>query len=112
MKRTALTRKRPMRQVSAKKRAYRASDEGKAASDHMGRVARLPCVICKAWPVQVHHCYHGRYGTRKESDFDTIPLCRACHADIHARKASWAAEHGPDYTYLRIVAQQLKGLDR
>ena len=99
-----------MRKVSAKRKAYRASDEGQAAREHMARVARLNCLICNRWPVEVHHCYHGRYGTRKESDFDTIPLCRICHADIHARKASWAAEHGPDYTHLPRVAKLLEGL--
>ena len=46
---------------------------------HMARVAELPCVCCGARPVEVHHCISGRYGQRKASDRETIPLCFAHH---------------------------------
>jgi hypothetical protein len=96
-----------MRQISAKRKAHKASDEGKAGHAHMALVARLPCVICASSPVQVHHVIHGRYSARKSSDMHTIPLCPPCHAELHAGKETWAAKHGPDYTYLPIVADKI-----
>ena len=109
-----LQAKTPMRKVSAKRKAYRASSEGKAAMDHMGRVKMLPCVICGSPPPNdAHHCISGRYGTRKASDFDTLPLCRACHLDgpnaIHRNKRAWEERHGPDYSFLQIVKKMLDG---
>ena len=103
MKRTPLARKTPLKPVSAKRKAHKASAEGRAGKAHMAAVAQLPCVICGARPVQVHHVIHGRYGTRKAPDTDTIPLCRSCHDSLHAGKEAWAAKWGPDYTYLPRV---------
>ena len=113
MKRTPLTRKTPMRKVSAKRTAYRASDEGKAALEHMRRVKELPCVICNAPPPSdAHHVICGRYGTRKAADTEVIPLCKAHHQDgsdaIHNGKLTWVAKYGPDYSYLPRVAAMLK----
>jgi hypothetical protein len=105
---TSLARKTLMRQISAKKKARRATDEGKADKEHMGLVARLPCVICGFWPVQVHHVIHGRYSARRSSDRHTIPLCFPHHAELHAGKESWAAKWGPDYGYLPHVTAQVE----
>lgn len=92
---------RPIPQKSAK------PVRGKRGSDHMARVASLPCIICGAFGVQVHHVICGRYGQHKASDLDTIPLCKACHDELHAGKETWAAKHGPDYDYLPKVRQML-----
>lgn len=84
------------------------SASGKA---HMALVAQLPCVICGAWPVTVHHCISKRYSQRKASDFATIPLCHACHQGpegIHANKRAWEDRHGPDTGFLPVVAALLK----
>jgi hypothetical protein len=110
MKRSHITRKTPLRPVSAKRRAAKASPEGKAGKAHMTLVAQLPCVVCGAWPVQVHHVIHGRYGSRKASDLDTIPLCRSCHDALHAGKETWAAKHGPDYGFLPAVRRSVADL--
>lgn len=86
------------------------SANGKA---HMAQVARLPCVICAAWPVTVHHCISGRFGQSKASDFDTIPLCHNHHQGregIHTSKRAWEALHGPDTNYLPVVASMLAKL--
>jgi len=82
-----------------------------AAKRHMENVARLPCVICGWFPVEVHHCISGRFGSRKASDFDTIPLCLLCHRGpegIHSNKAAFEAAHGPDTDYLPRVAAMIK----
>lgn len=84
--------------------------KSKRAPDHMARVARLPCVICGAWPVEVHHVICGRFGQRRAADTDTISLCTEHHrgqSGIHASKQAWVALHGPDTDYLPVVAALL-----
>lgn len=81
---------------------------------HMARVAELPCVICgKPGPSEVHHCICGRYGQRRASDRETIPLCIWCHRfgleAIHSDKAGWIARNGNDFEFLPVVADMLAG---
>jgi hypothetical protein len=88
---------------------------GKAKKDpaRLAAVAQLPCVICGARPVHVHHCISGRYSQRKAPDAMTISLCPACHLGpdgIHQNKAAWEAAHGPDYGFLPIVDRLLSNL--
>lgn len=51
------------------------------ASDYMGRVAKLPCVLCAQLNMPqygqtfVHHCFD----TSDRSDYLTIPLCYEHH---------------------------------
>lgn len=80
-----------------------------AGRAHMGRVKMLPCVVCNAPPPSdAHHVIHGRYGGRKASDFETIPLCKAHHMDgpdaIHNGKRTWGERFGMDYGFLPVVA--------
>ena len=78
----------------------------------MRRVKALPCVICGSTPPSdAHHCIHDRYGSRKASDFDVIPLCKAHHQDgpeaIHNGKQTWRDKHGPDHAFLPLVKRLL-----
>jgi hypothetical protein len=79
---------------------------------HMERVAQLPCVVCASWPVQVHHCIHGRHSQRKASDTETIPLCMSCHDGLHRHPTAWKREHGEDHSYLPRVAEALRQMER
>ena len=100
-----LAQRPPLGQKSPK--PDRGTSAGKA---HMARVAGLGCILCGYSAASVHHCISGRYGSRKASDFDTIPLCHLHHqgADgIHTDKARWEAMWGPDTDYLPIVARLL-----
>lgn len=115
VKRSPLKQKTPLRKVSAKRRAYRASEAGQEALEHMRRVKALPCVICGSPPPSdAHHCICNRYGARKSSDFETIPLCRWCHLDgpeaIHNGKASWIERNGPDHAFLPLVKRLLSDM--
>ena len=87
-------------------------EEERAGKEHMARVAQLPCVICGIRPVEVHHCICDRFSGKKASDFDTIPLCPACHRTgpqaIHNGKASWVRRNGKDYDYLGVVKKLLE----
>ena len=101
-----------MRKVSAKRRAYRASEEGQSALRYMRAVKQLPCVVCGSPPPSdAHHVIHDRYSGKKTSDFDVIPLCKAHHQDgpeaIHNAKRSWREKHGPDYLYIERVKEML-----
>lgn len=119
MKRSLLKRGKPMRKVSAKRKAHRASAEGQKALEYMGAVKQLPCCVCGAPPPSIaHHCIHDRCGTRKASDFDTIPLCSAHHdyphnTAIHSGKETWRQLHGADHSYIeetrRLVAAMKEG---
>ncbi len=83
-----------------------------AGRAHMARVAQLPCCVCGSRPVEVHHVISGRYGQRKASDLQTIPLCHYHHlgaGGIHTNKSLWEETHGPDTDFLAVVADQLAG---
>lgn len=43
------------------------------------------CIICNRPATEVHHLIYGQ-GMRAKADADgiTAPVCRECHADIHA----------------------------
>ena len=111
MKRPPLKRGKPLQAkkrinpASGKRRAYRASETGKLASLYMGLVKQLPCVICGEMGVDAHHVICDRYGARKSSDFDVIPLAPLYHrADfptgIHAGKETWREIWGADWLYI------------
>lgn len=82
-----------------------------AGLEHMRRVKQCPCVICQAPPPSdAHHCISGRYGSRRASDFETIPLCKNHHqgADgIHTNKYRWETLYGLDTLYLPLVERWL-----
>lgn len=46
---------------------------------HMGRISQMPCAICGAFGVHVHHLRTGIGMGRRASDFDTMPLCPEHH---------------------------------
>ena len=111
-----LAAKTPMRKVSRKKAARRQSKEGQSGLRYMRAVKQLGCCVCgMPPPSDAHHCISGRYGTRKASDFETIPLCRNCHQDgpnaIHRAKASWEAIHGPDTGHIKPTRRLVAMLD-
>jgi hypothetical protein len=60
-----------------------------ASKRHMGRVAELPCCICGAHGVHVHHVREGVGMGQRQSDWLTIPVCPSCHTGpkgIHGDK--------------------------
>ncbi len=77
------------------------------AKRHMGRVARVPCVLCRHMglgdtPALVHHLKYGQGASDRASDFLTIAVCPEHHvgaSGIHTLK-----EHG---LYLRYKLSEL-----
>jgi len=45
----------------------------------MGRIAALPCALCGATPVHVHHIRQTFGASQRAPDTLTIPLCPDCH---------------------------------
>lgn len=87
------------------------------ARAHIARVKSLPCIVCmKPGPSDAHHVICDRFGFRKASDFETIPLCKEHHQHgpeaIHNGKASWVAKHGPDHAFLPVVQAWLDDMLR
>ena len=88
------------------------------AARHMGRVARVPCVLCARMglgdtPSQVHHLKYGTGASDRASDFLTIAVCPAHHTGpdgIHMLK-----EHGLYLRYkcseLDLLADTLKAIE-
>lgn len=96
--------------VSKKRAAYLASPERQIGKAHMGRVAMLPCLVCGAHPVEVHH------ETKPRNDMKCLPLCPPHHrrefgpgAYHYSPKAFYAA-HGSSEVLLKRVDELLKNL--
>ncbi len=82
--------------------------QGKSATDrrHHAKVALLPCLVCQAWPVDVHHVvgYADRMGRAPKRHDRVVPLCKNHHDIQHGPKMSVHAlghrgfyqEHGID----------------
>ena len=76
-------------------------------SRHMGRVARVPCVLCARMglgetPAQVHHLKYGQGASDRADDMLTVALCPEHHtgaSGVHKLK-----EHG---LYLRYRCSEL-----
>jgi len=61
-----------------------------AEKRYMDRVASLPCSICGAEPVQLHHVREGQGMAQRAQNWLVIPLCPDCHTGsrgIHGDKS-------------------------
>ena len=95
---TNLAKKPPLGQKTGRPKNGTAA--GKA---HMALVKQLPCVICGASAVEVHHCRSN--GTLRD-DMKTIPLCFSDHrgpSGYHLNKAAWEAKYGPDTGFIAVT---------
>lgn len=81
-----------------------------AAQRHMARVATLPCCLCGATPVEVHHILEGRIPGRRSSDWTTIPLCADCHRGRHGIHGDKAMLRVLKTTELELLAETLETL--
>ena len=102
-------RRKAVRRLSAKRAAYLASPERQEGVAHMGRVAQLRCIVCGAWPVEVHHEGQPR------NDFRVLPLCPPHHrrefgpGAYHFSPRAFYAAHGDSKLLLAKVADALAG---
>lgn len=88
------------------------ADMSAASKRHMGRVARLNCILCGVEGVEVHHARTGEAAGagQRASDWLTIPVCPDCHRGsngIHGNKAMLIITKK---TELSLVAETLEAL--
>jgi hypothetical protein len=101
--------RKPLPRQSAKKRAYMASAARVDGLAHMAAVAQLPCYVCGAWPVEVHHLGKPR------DDMRVLPLCPQHHrreygpGSYHWSPSAFHEAHGDIDAILRKVARMLGG---
>ena len=97
--------------------------QGKEPRDpsRLAAVAGLPCCICYEYgltqhsPTQVHHCIHGRFGTRRAPDNMTIPLCEGHHQGnrdaskiaLHREPDEWKERYGEDTKWISWTEERL-----
>ena len=79
---------------------------------YMALVAQLPCCICGAHPVQLHHVSHGRFAQRRAGDFAVIPLCPKHHEFRTNRGETWAQMYGFDWEYVEPTKKAVEQLQR
>lgn len=83
-----------------------------AEKRHMGRVAELPCCVCGAVGVHVHHILEGRTPGRKPSGWMTVPVCPPCHTGsqgIHGDRAMWKVMKQDELKALSETLEKLYG---
>ncbi|HEX8418547.1 MAG TPA: hypothetical protein VF638_00885 [Sphingomonas sp.] len=90
LRRSPITRKTPMSRVKAflerrpaKPRAkpMRKAKPVKSQEErhHHEAVAKMPCIACGGWPVEVHHVRHnGRHGITRDHTC-VVPVCAEDH---------------------------------
>jgi len=87
-----------------------------AGKRHMGRVAALPCCLCGAYAVQVHHVTEGKtFGARDRLHFCTIPVCESCHTGskgIHGDKTMLRIAKRSELELLSETLEQIYGATR
>lgn len=88
---------------------------------HMGRVARVPCVLCARMglgetPSEVHHLKYGSGASDRQDDMLTIALCPRHHKVEYPESVHALKEHGLQLRYkcseLDLLADTLRALER
>ena len=104
------SRRKALPRVSKKRAAYLASNDRKLGLAHMEKVSRLPCIVCGAHPVEVHH------EGKPRSDMHVLPLCPRHHrreygaGAYHYSPRAFYALHGPSVALLARVQQMIEGI--
>lgn len=108
---TFLARQKGPLGQKGERRKTRRDPKTKAEKNHMANVALLPCLVCGARPVEVHHEGEPR------SNMNVLPLCPRHHrreygpGAYHYSKRAFYAAHGSSEELLGRVAKMLADLD-
>ena len=82
-----------------------------AEKQHLDRLAQLPCALCGASGVHIHHLLEGRVKNRKSGHWTSIPLCPDCHTGsrngIHGQRVMWNVQKK---TELELLGETLEKL--
>lgn len=88
----------------------------KAERQHMDRVARMGCMLCRVLghsdvPANLHHIREGQGMSQRSSHYLVIPLCKECHQGklgIHGDKTLMRIAKVEELDLLAMVIEQLK----
>ena len=90
----------------------------KKNAKHLDKIRSMRCCVCQKFgqwqlsPTTAHHVIHDRYGTKKSSDLEAIPLCDGHHqalwdkskdCAIHDDKKKWRELYGADWSYVQVT---------
>lgn len=86
-----------------------------AAKRYLGLVHRLPCVVCLNSYGKLVNCdeaHHIESVRGEHSAFATVPLCKACHDEMHEsrRRAFYRAHKLDDVKLLAWTTRELEKL--
>ncbi|WP_333679902.1 HNH endonuclease [Dyella sp.] len=82
----------------------------KAEKRHMDRVATLPCSVCGAHGVQLHHIRETLGMAQRASNWLVIPLCPSCHTGKHGIHGDRAMLKVIKADELTLLADTLRAL--
>jgi len=100
--------RKPIPKQSRKRKAYMASAARVEGLEHMAMVAALPCLVCGAYGVEVHH------ETIPHDDMLVLPLCPRHHrrefgpGARHYSPKAFYAKHGTSRELLDRVNAMLR----
>lgn len=78
---------------------------------HLDWLAQQPCVVCGAWPVQIHHPRAWVGMGQRASHFHGLPVCPDCHtgkSGIHGDRSAWRMRKLDEPTALAIVIEWME----
>ena len=76
----------------------------KAERKHLELIKSIPCVVCNEPPFsEAHHI-------RQDSAYYCIPLCKACHLDIHGMKNIWRVYKLDEMAALALTMKAVSSL--
>ena len=82
---------------------------------YLAKVASLPCCVCGAHPVEVHHIRTGCGMGQKAGDDQTLPLCPRHHRTgpdaFHAGPGEFQARHGSEAYLVEQTRLRLEMVD-
>lgn len=86
-----------------------------ASKRYLGLIHRLPCVVCLNCYGQhknAEEAHHLESVRGPHSDFATVPLCQACHTELHGsrRRPFYLAHKLDDVKLLAWTAEQIEKL--
>lgn len=83
-----------------------------ASKRHLARVAQLPCCLCGAHGVEVHHARTGDAAgmAQRSGDMLTLPVCQSCHRGSHGIHGNRAMLNMTKKTELDLVNDTLEAL--
>ena len=81
-----------------------------AEKRYLNRVAELPCVLCGAHGVHIHHAREGQGMAQRAQHWLAIPLCPDCHTGatgIHGNRQRLKARKLDEMDLLALTIEQL-----